>query len=159
MQPEINRKEFAAARPIPPFGVIVQWVSDLLQLDDPLTFPQEAQDATTRKQIDNAISALHSHTAHNLALGEIVKEDTKQIVCNALATLFRALPQLDIKSVPQVILARSIRDLWSNYDYFCEFLSSFPAYIGELHRCLLRHCTLELAISKMSLPTQRTNPQ
>jgi tetratricopeptide (TPR) repeat protein len=159
MQPEITRHETAAARPIPPFGAIVKWLSDALQLDDLASYPPEASDATARKQLVNATVTLGGHTAYNLSLGEIVREDTKELVCAALATALRSLPQLPFQPVPQETFAAHLRYHWTEYDQLCEMLSSFPDHAEAVRRCIVRHITLEFAIRAAAIAELCDDPQ
>lgn len=146
MKKEPDRKQFAAVRPIPPFGAIIKWFSDVLKLEDPSTYFHGGMGAEERRPINIAINILKSRTTEYLAAGEIVREDTKKSICNALTTLLRALPQLPIEAVPQNDLQEVLFSIWAGYDHLCEILSSFPDHTEILRHCLLRQLSLDLAI-------------
>ena len=101
MKPEINRKQFAATRPIPPFGDLIKWVCYILQLLDPNTYTMEELDGESRRRLNNAISILGNHTVYNLTLGELVREDTKQaLFLNSLREQCPALASVENRPPP-----------------------------------------------------------
>ena len=106
----------------------------------------ETSPSGIRNEIEAAVSILRGHTAYNLSWGEIVRDETKQIICTALATALKAVPQLPFKPVSDETLVETFRDLWTEYDQLAEALSSFTDYAEVVRRCLFRHIALEFAI-------------
>jgi len=143
---EPTRKQLAELRPIPPFGSIIRWLSEVLQLEDLTIYQSALLGPHSSSEINDAITTLKSHTAYNLCLGEIVTEDTKTQICQALATALRSIPQLPFIPVSHQKLTGLVRRIWAEYDRLCEVLSSFPDYQDAVNLCIVRHVTLELAV-------------
>ncbi len=105
MRPEPDRKRLAKLRPIPPFGSIIRWLSQVLQLEDRTIYQTAPKGPHSDQEITDAITTLRGHATYNLCRGEIIMEETKTHICNALATALRSIPQLPFNSVPHQSLA------------------------------------------------------
>ncbi len=146
MNRRIDRWEFAKSRPLPPFGAILKWLTDILQLRDVATYILEAGGLNNGKELKDALDELNSRTSDDIFAGLIVKADTKQRMCRALAACLRELPGLTSRSIPLDRLAEWIRNYWSGYERTSGLLSSISQRREHANVPLLRHAAVELAV-------------
>lgn len=137
-----DRREFAQARPLPPFGAIVKRVVHILQLRDPESYKPDSNGQAAQR----ALEVLDNRTSDNTFAGLIVKADTKERVCEALATCLRALPSMPFDSVPLPRLKDAIQACWKSYEQVASRLTAFPEAREPITRALFRHATVEIAI-------------
>ena len=106
-----DRREFAKSRPLPPFGVILKWLVDALQLRDLATYELDTDGLDSRRGLKEGLNVFGGRTSDDVFAGLIVKEDTKQRTCAAFAACLRELPGMPFGSVPLERLTAAVRDL------------------------------------------------
>jgi tetratricopeptide (TPR) repeat protein len=146
MSLKINRETFAAARPIPPFGTVIAWVVEILQLEDPATYQSAPDKIDEAQRLANARQFLSCRTTFNVAHGEIVRDDTKREVSKSLACCIRNLRGLHFALLPEDQPQGWILAIWKSYEAAANILSALPEDGSSYSSALLRHGTIELAL-------------
>jgi tetratricopeptide (TPR) repeat protein len=140
-----ERQDFAKSRPLPPFGVLLKWFTEVLQLRHVATYNLDTG-FDNRKELERAFDYLGSRTSDDVFAGQIVKDETKQGTCKALAICLRELPGFPLGTIPLEQLAEWLRDYWNHYERTSGLLSSISQHQEEANRPLIRHAVVELAV-------------
>ena len=141
-----ERREFAKSRPLPPFGEVLKWLTDVLQLRDPGTYDPGASGLSSRKDLQQALAELSGRTADDVFAGLIVKDETKQRMAKALAVCLQELPGFPFGNLPIAQLVGWITGYWRDYERMSGMLSSISENLDQIKIPLMRHAVVESAI-------------
>ncbi len=143
METNGDRSEFAAARLVPPFGTVLKWFVHILQLERIGTYAPDPADIARQHKIQQALRTLAQRRIDSLPHGEIMQEETKAAVCEALESALRATPALPFASDD---LTKAILNIWKGYEHVSGRITAFSAHRDSVLRAMLRHATAELAV-------------
>ena len=146
MNSRTDRQEFARSRPLPPFGVVLKWLSDILQLRDPGTYDWALSPITDQNDLRKALDELGSRTADDIFAGLIVKDETKKRMSRTLAVCLRELPNLYFGLIPVAQLSEWITESWRDYEHASGLLSSISENRDKIETPLARHMVVEMAV-------------
>lgn len=134
-----DRKDFANARPAPAFGRIAAWFIDVVQLKNPDSYQQNSA------ELLSALQVLGKRTADTVYAGQMVTDDSKREIIDAIALCLAAHPSCPFGERGNLELATELRRLWAKHEEVSGRLTALPSS-HDVVRVLIRQATVELAV-------------